>query len=607
MTEPHLPPGEQPDVPAADRADLHRPGPDQPGPDQAGPDQPGSGPDPATRPPRRPAARRILLVGARSTVGLIGVGIAVVTVAAASLLPLPTLGTGATSTVVNPVAATQQRICPGPILRLGDDTGQEATTALTLGSPEVERASTRGTPALENLTPTDNTGNLPSQRLVLPAAAAGEDPGLLAGSQSQYLDAGDDVGFAATDCAAPASESWLVGGSTLTGRTTLLELNNPSKVAALVDLSIYSEAGAVQAAGTDGILVPAGGQRILSLAGFAPGIASPVILVESAGGQVSAHLQESIVRTLEPGGLDILGTTTRPSTTTVIPGIVVADQEAIDAASGLDGYQDIQGALRILIPGDPSDGPSSVTVTVTSEDGTSPTNQATITVDPGKVTDVPLGDFAAGNYTITVTSDQPAVSAIRTSTVTLRPGAGPDAAPTVDATDLGWFVGAPELHDQALVAVAPGPDATLHLSNSTENRCRPHPRDDDDRRQQHPHGRRRRRTRRTGHRRTELPSQRIRHAARVHQLPGRRQARRLRHPTPGTPRPTRDRLPPVRLSRRRHPGVRSGGTAPAPDPTDPSPTVRRQHGTRNPPPSSGGAGHRCGAASPAARSATGTG
>lgn len=433
------------------------------------PDLPPAGrPDPAeevtTRTWNRPVGRRIVLAGARGAVGLIGVGVAIATVTAATVLPLPTLGTGATSTVVNPVAATQQRICPGPILRLGDDTGQEATTALSLGSPSIERASTRGTPALENLTPTDNTANVPSQRLILPPAAAGEDPGLLAGSQSQYVDAGDDVGFAATDCAAPSSESWLVGGSTVTGRTTLLELSNPSNVAALVDLSIYAETGAVEAAGTDGILVPAGSQRILSLAGFAPGIASPVVHVQSKGGQVSAHLQESIVRTLAPGGLDILGATTRPATTTVIPGIVVVDHDAIEAATALQGYQDIQGTLRVLVPGDPGGGQAAVTVRVTSEDGTAPTGEATIAVDTGLVTDVPLGDFAAGTYTITVTSDAPAVSAIRTSTVTLHAG----TTPTVDTTDVAWFVGAPELHDQALVAVAPGPGAVLHLANTGE-------------------------------------------------------------------------------------------------------------------------------------------
>lgn len=414
----------------------------------------------------RSVGRRLVLAGARGAVGLVGVGVAVATVAVATLLPIPVLGTGATSSVVSPVAATQQRICPGPVLRLGDDTGQEATTALSLGRPDVERASTRGTPALENLTPTGNESNIPSQRLVLAPAEAGEDPGLLAGSQSQYAEAADYVGFVATDCAVPSSESWLVGGSTLTGRTTLLELNNPSKVAALVGISVFSETGSIEAAGTEGILVPAGGQRILSLAGFAPGIASPVVRVVSKGGQVTAQLQESIVRTLEPGGVDLFGATTRPSTVTVIPGIVVADHETIEAAAGLQGYQDILGVLRVFVPGMPGDGSSSVTVAVISEDGSAPTSEATIMVDTGRVADVPLGDFAAGTYTIVVTTEAPAVAAVRTSTVTLGAGADPEAEPTVESTDVAWFVGAPELRDRALVSVAPGPSSVVHLVNT---------------------------------------------------------------------------------------------------------------------------------------------
>lgn len=428
------------------------------------PEVPGDGASRLVEP--RTVGRRLVLAGARGAVGLVGVGVAAAAVAAATLLPIPVLGTGSTSSVVNPVAATQQRVCPGPVLRLGDDTGQEATTANSLGMPEVERASTRGTPDLENLTPTGNAANVPSQRLVLAPAAAGEDPGLLAGSQSQYAEAGDYVGFAATDCAVPSSESWLVGGSTLTGRTTLIELNNPSKVAALVSITVFSETGQIEAAGTDGILVPAGGQSILSLAGFAPGIASPVVRVVSTGGQVTAHLQESIVRTLEPGGVDLFGATTRPSTVTVIPGIIVEGQETIEAAVGLPGYQDILGALRVFVPGVPGAGSTSVTVSVISEDGSAPTSEATIMVDTGRVADVPLGGFAGGTYTIIVSSESPAVAAVRTSTVTLAAGAAPEAEPTVTATDVAWFVGAPELRDRALVSVAPGPSPVLHLVNT---------------------------------------------------------------------------------------------------------------------------------------------
>ena len=424
--------------------------------------------DPEPELPRPVRTRKgVILVGARAVVGLIGIGTAVVTVAAATWLPLPTVGDGPTSTLVTPVAAAQQRICPGPVLRLGDETGQDATTAISVGRSEVVRASTRGVPALEDMQATQNTTNVPSQRLTLAPATEGEDSGILAGSQSQYVEAVDFVGFAAAQCAKPSSERWLVGGATVTGRTTLISLNNPSKVSSTVNLSIYSETGLVSAAGSDGIVVPPGGQRILSLAGFAPGIASPVVRVLSTGGQVVANLQESIVRTLDPGGVDLLGATTRPGTLTVIPGITLTDHDTVEAVQGAAGYQDINAILRIFIPGT---GPAEARITAVAEDGSSPASTSTLTIDAGVVSDFPLGDFADGSYTISVATDLPAVVAARASTVTLVDGPPADLTegtePKIDLTDFAWFVGAPELRQQALVSVAPGPSPVLHLVNT---------------------------------------------------------------------------------------------------------------------------------------------
>lgn len=416
------------------------------------------------------SVRRFAHVGARGILGLIGIGVAAATVTAASLLPLPTIGVGPFSSVVTPVAATQQRICSGPILRLGNDIGQKATTAISLGKADVTRAATAGTPSLENMDATENESNAPSQRLLLAPGAPGSAPAILAGSQSQFVNSDEYVGFAASECAKPSSDSWLVGGSTLTGRTTLLALNNPSKVSSSVNLSIFSENGEVNATGTDGIVVAPGGQRIFSLAGFAPNIASPVVHVVSTGGQVTASLQQSIVRTLTPGGVDVFGASTRPSTLTVIPGVVMVGHDSIDAAAALDGYGDVPGVLRVLVPGT---GTANVTVSAIPEDGSGPANSATLSVDGGVVTDFPLTDFTDGSWTFTITSDRPAVVGARTSTVTLAgnppaasSAAGSGARAVVTATDFAWFSGAPELHGTALVSIAAGPSPLLHLVNT---------------------------------------------------------------------------------------------------------------------------------------------
>lgn len=418
---------------------------------------------------RRGIARRLALVGARGALGFVAIGIAGASIAAATLIPLPQVGVGPTSTVVSPVAATQQRICAGPVLQLGNDIGQDATTAISVGRADVTQAATTGTPLRENMDATENATNTPSQRLMLAPPPAGEEPGVLAGSQSQVVDAPDITGFAASECVKPSAESWLVGGSTLTGRTTLLSLSNPSKVNATVRLTIYSENGRVDAVGTEGIVVQPGGRRVLSLAGFAPGIASPVVKVESFGGQVAAALQQSIVRTLTPGGIDVVTSSTVPASVTVIPGIVIANQSHVTTASTINGYDDLAGVLRVFVPGE---GRSEVTISALPEDGVGLAHSSTLSVEGGVVTDLPLGEFTDGTWTLTVTSDRTVVAAARTSTVTLDDTPAIDSDQTqitpdaVVATDFAWFVGAPALTQRSLVSVATGPDPVLHLVNT---------------------------------------------------------------------------------------------------------------------------------------------
>jgi hypothetical protein len=247
------------------------------------------------------------------------------------------------------------------------------------------------------------------------------------------------------------AETWLVGGSTDTGRTTLLTLANPGQVAATVTLRIYSEDGRIEAPGTDGIVVQPNSEVSFSLAGFAPGVVSPVVQVTSVGGSVVAHLQQSTVRILEPGGVDTVGPAAAPSTQVVIPGMVIAGHELIEEKIGVPGFHDIDPVLRLFVPGDRS---ASATIAVTPEDG-----GETISVDfdllAGKVSEFPFEHFEDGNYTVSVTSDRPLVAGARASTVG-----------TSGASDFAWLESAEVMREQALVAVGSGADAVLHLANA---------------------------------------------------------------------------------------------------------------------------------------------
>jgi hypothetical protein len=408
--------------------------------------------EPVAKPPRTP--RGAVLVGARILTGAIGIGVAAVAIGAAVFVPLPSQVAKPASQLVTPVPSAQQRVCAGPLLRLGNDAGQAATSVSSVGRPTVQYGQTVGSATLDPLASTDNTSGVAPDLLTLPPRTTSSAlPPLLSGAQSQVVNSGDLVGLAAAECAEGSSDSWLVGGATDTGRTTLVTLSNPSNVIATVNLTIYSETGPIAAAGTEGIVVPPGGQRVLSLAGFAPDITSPVVRVQSRGGRVVANLQQSIVRTLEPGGVALVGTTTAPSTLSVIPGLVLSNGTSVSARQAESGFGDLRSIIRLFVPGTES---ARAEITIVPENGSDAATPVRVVVQPGIVTDVPLDSYLDGTYTVTIASDKPLVAGARVSTVG-----------STGLSDFAWFASAATVTQRALVAVATGPAPVLHIANPT--------------------------------------------------------------------------------------------------------------------------------------------
>ena len=414
--------------------------------------------EPEVRERKTLTARGVALAGARTVAGLVGLSVAAVTIAAAVLIPLPTIGSTPTGLTITPVPTAQQLACAGSVLRLADDSGADATSASALGRPELSAAASNDQASTAPVEISDAaTGGTPSAPSVVstpPAEADTTDDVTLSAAQSELVNEGDFVGLAAASCDVANGDSWLAGGSTTVGRTTLLSLTNPSEVPATVNLELFAEGGQVFPPGTSGIIVPANGQRVLSLAGFQPGMVSPVVHVTSTGGRVSATLQEAIVRGLAPGGVDIMASVPEPSTTTVIPGVVVTNLDAVQALrrGGDPQFDDIETALRVFAPGE---GTVALTVNVIPEDGTSAGTSFQIDVEAGKVKDVPIQQLASGSYTISIVATAPIVAAAR---VTSAAGA---------ATDFAWFTAASALRGSVQLTAAPGPGPVLHLSNPT--------------------------------------------------------------------------------------------------------------------------------------------
>jgi hypothetical protein len=386
--------------------------------------------------------------GARVVVAVVALVVGSALVAGAALVPWPSHGIEPLSTVVTPVALPQQLVCPGALLKLGDSSGQDADTALAVSDPS----------------PTFGPHDASDTRLTgpgTPHVISLDQSGTVAAAQAESKSANDFSGFAAASCTATASESWLVGGATTTGRTALVSLSNPTDVDASVDLEVTTEDGTVDAPGATGIVVPAGGQRVLSLAGLAPDAVSPVVHVRSTGGQIAASMQLSVSRGLLPSGIDTVTPTSVPAEHLVIPGLVIVDSD--DHASNVQNRiaqsadaSDLSTVLRLLVPGTAN---AHASITISPEHGDT-AEGATLEADlvAGRVTDVSLDGLESGSYTVTVDTDQPVVAAARASVASSE-------KPSPNSTDLAWFAVPATIAVPTALAVPAGPGARIHVAN----------------------------------------------------------------------------------------------------------------------------------------------
>jgi hypothetical protein len=392
---------------------------------------------------RRAAVRRWSIRGGAT---LVAVVVAVATIGAAHVVGAPSITGHPAGRTVTPVPADAQRVCGGSVLELGDASGQDATQATPVGRQTVAASSSTGTVHRSTLGSGSTGGSEPT---LITAPARGTTPTVV-GSGIQDVASGDLYGIAASACADASSSTWLVGGSTVTGRTSLITLSNPTDVNATVDLDVFDTGGAVHAPGTTGIVVAPHTQRVVPLAGFVTDAASPTVHVTATGGQVVATMQESVIRTLTPGGVDVVQGGAGPSRSQTIPGVVL--QNAEQAQSG-DDTADAAPIVRVFVPGTEA---ARMTLSITTAEGGGTAVSAT--AEPGVVTDVPLDDFPNGIYSMSIASTVPVVAGARTTT----PTAG-------GRSDLAWFASAPTLTRSTLADVVDGPGAKLTLVNPTRS------------------------------------------------------------------------------------------------------------------------------------------
>ncbi len=262
---------------------------------------------------------------------------------------------------------------------------------------------------------------------------------------------GDLRGLAATACQVPSSDFWLLGAATTVGQSSVLTLTNPTGTPAEVSLELFGPDGPLVAAGTRGRLVAPGETRRIVLAGLAGNQERVAVRVRSDGGRVSGVIQQSVLRGLTPGGVELLSPSAPAGLTQVVPGVVVQDAATARRIREQEGYGAASPALQVLVPGS-SDAVLDIQVSGPAGEVDLP-GGGVVTAAAGSVTSVPLDALPEGNYTVAVTSDVSVVAAARVTR-------GIDDGEPVD---LAGAPAAARLGSDHVVALAEGVDTALVL------------------------------------------------------------------------------------------------------------------------------------------------
>ncbi|MCU1574644.1 MAG: hypothetical protein JWO93_2726 [Micrococcaceae bacterium] len=433
---------------------------------------------------RTKAVRHGAAAAALAGAGTVALALAVV--AGGSLWPV-SAATGAGASIGNtPVpAGTSVASCSGPARLLeGSDAGTDPqfsaasssaktlVSALLLSSgdgvfPGARLAAVGSGQPLGTLadTPAPSTGNaagigaqrraavLPGLDVAAPSVLSA-DPrngqrAAVNGLSTFTADDGDLRGLAAANCLTPGNDFWLMGASTTVGRTSILTLVNNSTAAATVNLDLFGDQGQVQAPGARGLLVPAGESRAIVLAGLAPGQEHLAVRLKSIGGPVGAAVQQSVLRGLTPGGVDILSPAAAPAEHQVISGVEIGDPAVASELAAQAGYADAVPAVSVAVPGG-TDAVMQVKVFGTAGQQALP-NGGVFTAKAGGVTELSLSGLPAGTYTVDVRSDAPFTASAR---VIRGTKAG-------DPVDFGVAPATGRLADAQLLTLSPTADSKL--------------------------------------------------------------------------------------------------------------------------------------------------
>lgn len=282
-----------------------------------------------------------------------------------------------------------------------------ASSLLQADGSTLLKSIAAGVPDKQPLAGVRSAAILPNQNVTETTVLSAEPSGTLQATANAVVgfsaQDGDLSGLAAANCQAPGNDMWIIGARTTVGATAVLRLTNPSESAATVDLELYGAKGRVEGTGTRGILVPPGETKAIVLAGLAANEPGVAVHVRSSGGPVTALVQQSILRGLTPGGVELIQPGAAAAPQQIISGVRIQDPAATKKLTGQRGYESAAPVLQVAVPGSSN---AVVSVRVLGADGdVALAGGGVFTVPAGTVGQLPLDSLPEGTYALEVTAD----------------------------------------------------------------------------------------------------------------------------------------------------------------------------------------------------------
>lgn len=287
---------------------------------------------------------------------------------------------------------------------------------------------------------------------VLSVEPLGEQHARAGAAMSYTASDGDLRGLAAANCLTPSNDFWLLGASTTVGASSVLNLYNASETPSTVDLELIGPKGAIQAAGSRGLLLAPGESRSWVLAGLAAGQESLAVHVSSSGGAVAGTIQQSVLRGLTPGGVELLQPGNGPGLREIVTGIEVQDAKVARQIRGQSGYENAAPALEVVVPGS---GDATLEVRLFGPKGqVELPGGGVLTAAGGSILSIPLDSLPAGTYSADISSNVSINAAARVSR-----GTG-----TGKPMDFGWAPSSGRLGNEHLAVLPPAGSSKLSFT-----------------------------------------------------------------------------------------------------------------------------------------------